>query len=255
MAEKETTFHFKQFDIAQDRCAMKVGTDGVLLGAWAFGQTENPRSAATVRILDIGCGTGLIAIMLAQRFSADGCRQFHIDAVEIDHDAACQAAENAAATPWSAQIAVHPCSLRDFMADAPADALPYDFIVTNPPFYNATLKPEDAGRATARHKDALPLREIMQCAKSRLSAEGTLSMIYPTDYDGEVMTEAVLAGLSPMRICNVLTKIGKPAKRRMLEIAHKAIGCETLTLALRDADGQYTAEYRKLTEPFYIRLA
>lgn len=255
MAEKETTFHFKQFDIAQDRCAMKVGTDGVLLGAWACNRQEKSRSAATMRILDIGCGTGLIAIMLAQRFSSDGLRQIHIDAVEIDTDAASQAAENAAATPWSAQITVHPCSLRDFMADAPADALPYDVIVTNPPFYNATLKPEDAGRATARHKDALPLREIMQCAKSRLSDDGTLAMIYPTDYDSEVMTEAVLAGLSPTRMCNVLTKIGKAAKRRMLELSRRSTGCETETLALRDADGQYTAEYKKLTESFYIRLA
>jgi tRNA1Val (adenine37-N6)-methyltransferase len=251
MTQKDTTFHFKQFDIAQDRCAMKVGTDGVLLGAWAslIGQKND---GEPVRILDIGTGTGLIAIMLAQRFSANGIPVM-ADAVEIDADAARQAAENAAATPWRAQICVHHCSLQEF-AERQPEGTTYDLIVANPPFYNATLKPDDEARALARHKDALPVRDIMRCAANWLADAGTLAIIYPTDYDSEVMTEAVLAGLNPARIGRVLTKTGKPEKRRMLEVTRNGIGCKTEIIAIRDASGNYTAEYKNLTEPFYTSL-
>ena len=166
---------------------MKIGTDGVLLGALC----PLPTSASTpLRLLDIGTGTGLIALMLAQRLSDGGIQHFHIDAVEIDPKAAQQARENAAASPWGDSIEVHPCSLQEFSAQLSAD-VKYDVIVSNPPFYNATLKPEDEARAVARHKDALPLDEISNFSHNHLNNNGLLALIYPTDYDTEVMTSAI----------------------------------------------------------------
>lgn len=238
------TFDFKQFSIHQDRCAMKVGTDGVLLGAWA-GQGMMPQS-----VLDIGTGTGIVALMLAQRF---GTNELHVDAVEIDPDAAAQARENADASPWGERITVVPESLAQ-AAERLLDAR-YDLIVSNPPFYNATLKPDDQGRALARHKDALPVAEITRFAHSHLNTGGRLALIYPTDYDTEVMTAAVLEGLAPTRLCDILTKVGKPCKRRMAEFAPGGGRPVRETLAIRDAEGHYTEPYRRLTEAFYLHLS
>lgn len=257
---RQEVFHFKQFDIAQDRCAMKVGTDGVLLGTIPF----LPGEAGSVsfaekdswRILDIGTGTGLIALMIAQRLSDAGYTDFHIDAIEIDSEAADQARKNIAATPWSRQIQVHHSPLQEFQTESR-----YDLIISNPPFYNATLKPEDDARAIARHKDSLPLKEIMSFTRSHLEDNGELALIYPMDYDSEVMTEAVLAEMKPIWICNILTKTGKTCKRRMLKVGHlknnlsNVNSSELLTqLCLRNELGDYSEEYRKLTEPFYVSL-
>lgn len=243
-------FHFRQFSVAQDRCAMKVGTDGVLLGALAslpgFPSTPGYTDAS---ILDIGTGTGLIALMMAQRLKDAGFCSFSIDAVEIDHDAATQAAENFTASPWSGNIRLHECPLNEFRAQHT-----YDVIVCNPPFYNATLKPEDKARAVARHKDSLPLSQIMKFATSTLSTSGRLALIYPTDYDQEVMTEAAKVGLSAIRIVSILTKEGKPCKRRMTEFSANGGTPEVTMLPLRNYDSNYSDEYRKLTNDFYVSL-
>ena len=240
------TFDFKQFSIQQDRCAMKVGTDGVLLGAWATA------TASTQQVLDIGTGTGVVALLLAQRLTEAGAH-WHTHAVEIDPAAAQQAQENVAASPWSGHIEVFATSLSRF-ADEPASAHLYDLIVSNPPFYNATLKPKDSGRAIARHKDSLPIDEITRFARTHLSEGGRLALIYPTAYDGEVMQAAVLSGLKPVRICDILTRVGKVAKRRMAELALSTAQVSHETLAIRGEDGRYTPEYRLLTEDFYLRL-
>lgn len=235
-------FDFKQFRIAQDRCAMKVGTDGVLLGSWA------PLRPSCSRILDIGTGTGLIALMLAQRVV-----DAHVDAIEIDADAAAQAAENAAASPFSSRIRVHHCSLQDF--DPSCVEARYDLIVSNPPFYNATLKPDDEARAAARHCDSLPLRQIMECASHRLTPSGSLALIYPVDYSQQVLLAAALEGLVLTRLCHVCTKEGKAPKRCMAVFALKAEGdLLTETLLLRNADSSYSETYRQITDPFYLSL-
>lgn len=222
---------------------MKVGTDGVLLGAWA-GQETMPH-----RILDIGTGTGLVALMLAQRFSSE---ELHIDAVEIDAEAAAQARENADASPWGDKITV----IAESLANASAQLCDerYELIVSNPPFYNATLKPEDDGRAIARHKDSLPVAEIAAFAQQHLTPEGCLALIYPTDYDSEVMTAAVLHGLHPIRICDVLTKAGKPCKRRMAEFSSRNAPLMRELLPIRDAEGKYSSAYHQLTDDFYLSL-
>lgn len=244
------SFRFKQFSIQQDRCAMKVGTDGVLLGAWAdiSGHSSNE---GTFSILDIGAGTGIISLMLAQRVAETG-KEFQIDAVEIDKTAAEQAQENFAASPWAKHISIQPMSMQDFEQKDAANT--YDLIVSNPPFYNATLKPDDEGRAVARHKDSLPVSKIAQFARKKLANHGRLALIYPTDYDSEVVTAVILSGLHPVRICDILTKEGKPCKRRMTEFSSDNIPVQREQLAIRNAEGKYTDEYRALTDDFYLHL-
>lgn len=280
------SFDFKQFSIRQDRCAMKVGTDGVLLGAW----TDVSCKSDQVRVLDIGTGTGLIALMIAQRLSAKQ-RAFLIDAIEIDEEAARQAQENIMHSVWHDGISVIHSSLQEFSASDSAHKIgsteigasdlasrirtqeitasdparrirthetqTYNLIVSNPPFYNATLKPDDEARAVARHKDSLPLSEITGFAKQHLSAEGTLNLIYPTDYDSEVMTAATLSGLHPIRICDVVTKKGKPCKRRMATFAlptHPQKDIDRQTLFIRNEKSEYTEEYLQLVDDFYLSL-
>lgn len=284
-------FQFKQFTIRQDRCAMKVGTDGVLLGAWAWKNRlstinsgkecdDNIQSAEIdhhkIReILDIGAGTGLISLMMAQRFPTA-----HITSVEIDREAAKQCQENFEASPWTFRLKVLPYSLKDaepFLSElqtAAPDERPlgqrqtycanecFDFIVSNPPFYNATLKPEDEGRAVARHKDSLPIDEIAAFAQRWLTTDGQLSLVYPSAYDSEVMQACIVHDLQPFRICDVYTKVGKPCKRRMATFGrcgcHRPDAAPTLIreqLAIRNEDGDYSEEYRHLVEPFYLRLS
>lgn len=251
----ENVFHFKQFDVAQDRCAMKIGTDGVLLGALSIVNCQ----LSDVNCLDIGTGTGLVALMIAQQLSDAGVKHFHIDAVEIDPEAAKQAEENVQKCPWSASITVHAMSLEEYLLQITknkSEQIAYDLIVSNPPFYNATLKPEDEARAVARHKDALPLKQIMTCVKTYLKPTGNLKLIYPMDYDQEVMTEAILAGLQLTHFWNILTKEGKPCKRRISTLSKPegATPIVTETLAIRNSEGEYTPEYRRATEAFYLHL-
>jgi len=230
---------------------MKVGTDGVLLGAWADVSKYTNEKDTLYSIIDIGCGTGIIALMLAQRASLTH-DMFQIDAVEIDTSAAEQAQENFEASPWSKHITIHSMSMQEY--EQKEDSRKFDLIVSNPPFYNATLKPDDKGRAIARHKDALHISEIVRFARERLENHGKLALIYPTDYDSEVMTAAVLLGLHPVRICDILTKVGKPCKRRMTEFSSDNLPLLREQLTIRNADGKYTDEYRRLTDEFYLHL-
>ena len=248
-----SSFQFRHFLIHQDRCAMKVGTDGVLLGAWASIPAHLDSTFKTT-LLDIGTGTGIIALILAQRTAQPPfSRPFDITALEIDPTAAQQAQENVAASPWHDRITVHPLSLQAFAETCSPQK--FALIVSNPPFYNATLKPTDEGRAIARHKDALPVSDIARFASTHLCENGRLALIYPTAYDSEVMTAAVLSSLHPVRICDILTKVGKPCKRRMAEFSLQNAPISREQLIIRDADGKYTADYRALTADFYLHLA
>lgn len=230
------SFTFKQFAVAQDRCAMKVGTDGVLLGAWAAGGR---------RILDIGTGTGLIAMMMAQRFG-----EARITAVDIDADAAQQAAENIGASPFAARIGVLHTPIQAYDT-----AEPFDAIVSNPPFFTASLKNPDAARATARHDDALPFAQLMAAVKRLMASNGEFSAIVPADAVARFDAQAYMAGLSPSRRCMVRTTPRKQPKRCLVAYRHADTPhtLDTDNVCLQVADGTRSQWYADLTADFYIK--
>lgn len=227
-------FQFKQFTVSQDRCAMKVGTDGVLLGAWAHGGSH---------ILDIGTGTGIIALMMAQRFP-----KALVDAIEIDSEAAHQAVENVARSPFADRIKVVETSLQQFKPDEP-----YDVIVTNPPFFAHSLKSPDDSRRLARQTDSLPFSAIFAFAKENLVVEGELSAIIPTDYLEEFSQEAFMRGMFLSRQYAVKTVERKPAKRTLVAFSpSRPAAFDKREVILSDKDGKRSPWYEELVEEFYL---
>jgi len=231
-------FDFKKFSICQDRCAMKVGTDGVLLGAWAKGGS---------RILDIGSGTGLVALMMAQRFSGA-----HVDAVELDADAAGQARENVENSPFSSSVKVYTDSIQDFCEKQGGRGL-YDSIVSNPPFFVQSLKNPDSRRTLARHADTLPFSDLVRCAKRLLSEDGVFSLILPADILQQFLSEAYISGFFMHRQCAIKTTGKKLPKRYLIEIGLKRSECiEDREEILTEDGGKRSSWYSKISEDFYI---
>lgn len=225
-------FSFKQFDVYHDKCAMKVGTDGVLIGAWA----EGGRS-----ILDIGTGTGLVAMMMAQRFP-----NAHIDAIDIDHDAYCQARENIAKTSFAERINVVETSLQQHHGQ-------YDAIVSNPPFFENSLKAPDGKRSVARHADSLPVAELMRRVYEMLTDEGVFSAVIPTQMLSRYEEEAAYNKLALVRICKVKTVERKPAKRCLIMIKkRKTDALHIEEHLLMNTDGSRSDWYQELTSEFYL---
>ena len=181
-------FQFKQFSVQHDRCAMKVGTDGVLLGAWT--PADNPAS-----ILDIGAGCGLIALQLAQRSSA-----MVIDAVEIDAEAYEQCATNFEASPWGDRLFCYHAAIQEFASEWEET---YDLIVSNPPFYTENFKSEDEKRDQARFEDALPFQHLLVCASHLLNDTGVFSTIIPHKEEDAFLSLAEENGLFPFHITHV----------------------------------------------------
>ena len=231
-------FHFKQFSIYQDKCAMKVGTDGVLLGAWA--DVEN-----AVRILDIGTGTGLLALMLAQRTS-----DALIDAIEIEENAYIQAKENVANSSWKERITVFCKALQNF-----EPAKKYDLIVSNPPYFLHSLKNPDAAKKTARHTDTLMPSELITHAKRLLCENGRLSVIYPTIEALLFIKEAENQQLYCSRITKVFPNIGTKEKRLLMEFSVMPAECRTDEICIENnARHDYTEQYKELTKDFYLKF-
>ena len=219
---------------------MKVGTDGVLLGAWATGGN---------RILDIGTGTGVIALMMAQRF-----HNSFIEAIDIDLDAYKQATENVSASPFATQISVKHISLQGFVKDQCAitnDKMGcFDSIVCNPPFFSNSMKNSDKQRALARHTDTLKHEELMKCVAPLLeSSLGEFSVIVPADAKRHFDDCAALAGLFPSRVCSVYTSERKPVRRFLLayrKIPSSQIDSDSLLIGSK--------AYRNLLQDFYLQL-
>jgi tRNA1Val (adenine37-N6)-methyltransferase len=238
MPRQSKTFRFKQFAIEQDQCAMKIGTDGVLLGAWFAVEGAQ-------RVLDIGTGTGLIALMAAQRNASA-----HLVAVELDASAARQAAANAASSPFADRIIVSQCAIQDYTSDHL-----FDVIVSNPPFYSAHVKSPDAQRALARHEDQLSVSDLFQAASRFMSLTGTFSLIWPIDRQAEVKSVAHQFGLYSVRTWQVHPNHEKPAHRLLLSYSKQPMSCENGTLTLEGAKrGQYTSAYRHLVSDFYLGM-
>jgi len=224
---------------------MKVGTDGVLLGAWAEGGR---------RILDVGTGTGVIALMMAQRF-ADAT----VTAIDIDAEACAQAQENALRSPFDNQVSVVHSSVQSFAADFLEKSLKtdllelFDSIVSNPPFFEQSLKNPDQRKATARHTDSLPFSDLFECASQLLSDDGIFSVIIPIEKLESFSSNAYLSGFYISRQCMIKTTLKKPAKRCLLAFQkHLPTSVERTEFYLQNDDGTRSDWYQNLTENFYL---
>lgn len=208
---------------------MKVGTDGVLLGAWAYGGQ---------RILDIGTGTGIIALMMAQRY-----REALVKAIDIDEGAAIQARQNAFASPFADRVEVYKMSLQE-LTDKETAA--YNAIVCNPPFFVDALSAAEPQRNAARHTVSLSYQDLMSHTFRLLDDAGELSVIVPFDYRRRMDDAAVMQGFFPSRCCAVSTKVGKQPKRFLLAFRKRPCPTEHTTLTIGSAD------YDNLVHDFYL---
>ncbi|MEL1242426.1 tRNA1(Val) (adenine(37)-N6)-methyltransferase [Flavobacterium flavipallidum] len=234
-------FSFKKFSIEQDRCAMKIGTDGVLLGAWTPIE-NNPFS-----VLDIGAGTGIIALMLAQRSNAE-----QIDALEIDEDAYEQATENFENSPWNDRLFCFHAGLDEFIEE-PEDE--YDLIVSNPPFYSEDYKSNSEQRDLARFQDAMPFEKLIEAAALLLSENGIFSVIIPFKEEENFLALANQFELHPIKITRVKGTPTTEIKRSLLAFSRNEIPNFPIDeLIIEIARHQYTPEYIELTKDFYLKL-
>ena len=233
-------FKFKQFTIEQDRCAMKIGTDGVLLGAWVSIK-NSPFS-----ILDIGAGTGIIALQLAQRSHAE-----IVDAIEIDANAYEQCVDNFENSAWGDRLFCYHASLEEFVAEIEDK---YDLIVSNPPFYSEDYKTTAAPRDIARFNDALPFDELIESASILLSDEGIFSVIIPRKEEENFIKIASEVNLFPNRICRVRGNESSEEKRSMLEFSFLNTPAKIENLTIETSRHNYTEEYKNLVKQFYLKL-
>lgn len=232
-------FKFKKFTVYHDKCAMKVGTDGVLLGAWT-----NPENAKTA--LDIGSGTGLIALMIAQR-----SKNIQIDAIDISEDATEQAKENCLRSPFSDQINCIHSSLNDF---AKLYNKRYDLIVSNPPFFVQSLKSPDRQRSLARHNDSLTLESLIYTGSELLDATGRLSLILPSEQKNTIVRLAEEHNLSVSRITNVYPTPGSLPKRILTELSKTPIPFSEDNLIIENERHVYSNDFSRLAKDFYLKL-
>ena len=232
------SFTFKQFVVRQERCAMKVGTDGTLLGAWA------ELAKADGRVLDIGTGTGLMALMMAQRYP-----KALVTAIDIDEMAVSQAAENVKDSPFADRIEVRQADVRVFELTEM-----FDSIVCNPPFFNNALVCPDNQRTQARHTTSLSYQQLMSAAWRLLSEEGLFSVIIPNDFFQQLEGEAHLAGFFLTRVYGVRTIEGKPIKRYLIELRkHPQRELIKKEVLIEDSPNVRSAWYRDLTKDFYLK--
>ncbi|MDR1919106.1 MAG: methyltransferase [Tannerellaceae bacterium] len=233
-------FRFKQFMIRQERCAMKVGTDGVLLGAWVG--LDGCR-----KMLDVGTGTGVIALMLAQRKP-----EATVEAVEIDESAYGQAKENAGDSPFARRIHMIHAPFSDYASQTDSK---YDLIVSNPPYFVRSLKNPDPQRRIARHTDSLAVEELIEKAKGLLTKDGRLALILPAGQADELSAIAQSNELSVTRQTLVIPFPGAAPKRILSELSTAlSPACTADSLLIADACRQYTTAYVALTRDFYLKM-
>lgn len=243
-------FQFKEFTIYQDRCAMKIGTDGILLGAWV--SLENKPE----NIFDIGAGTGVIALQLAQRsFAAN------ITAVEINDSAFEQCTDNFENSPWADRLFCYHASAQEFatsfaevIEDETEKDKAYDLIVSNPPFYSEDYKTESTARDVARFNDALPFEHLIGCVDHLLSEDGVFALILPRKEEETFIALASEAGLFPKRICRVRGTLTSEEKRSLIEFTFRRTETKITALTLETERHQYTEDYKKLVKDFYLKM-
>lgn len=234
------TFTFKQFQVNQDRCAMKIGTDGVLLGTWT------PLINNPYNVLDIGAGTGILSLMLAQRSNAE-----QIDAIEIDEDAYEQCVENFEASPWGDKLFCFHAGLDEFV-DEPEDE--YDLIISNPPFYTDDYKSDNSSRDLARFEDALPFEELIEAAALLLSDNGIFSVIIPYKEEERFVSICKELDLFPLKITRVKGTPTSEIKRCLLAFCRMEQTPLIDELVIEISRHNYTPEYIELTKEFYLKM-
>ena len=230
-------FRFKQFEIFQDKTAMKIGTDGVLLGAWA--KVNNTR-----HILDIGTGTGVVALMLAQRFPKS-----KIDAVEIEEEAFNQAKFNFNSSKWKGNFNVFHCALQSFNPDKK-----YDLIVSNPPFFEEKVLPKTHSRQLARYEAHLKPEGIFLFSSKYLIINGLLNLIYPKSKEIQLINTARDFGFYPHYVTYVKGNLSVEVKRILVAFGKKEVTPKTTTLIIEKSRHNYTEDYIKLTKDFYLKM-
>lgn len=233
-------FRFKRFAVVQQRSAMKVGTDGVLLGAWARLRTTDRR------VLDVGTGTGVVALMAAQRTEGWGAE---VVAVEIDSQSAEEAKANFGASPWAERLSLVQGAVQEFESSER-----FDHIVSNPPYFVDSLRSPDGARTMARHTDSLSFDQLAQSAERLLTDGGVLSVVLPADALADITLAAARVGLFLVRRCDVCSKPTSAPIRVLLEFGRKAEPTEQSRLTIYDGKGGYTAEYVALTRDFYLKF-
>ena len=235
-------FHFKQFDVVNERSAMKVNTDGVLLGA-VMDIRQDDR-----RLLDIGTGTGTIALMAAQRLS--GQQEIHIDAIDIDRDSAEEAAVNFNDSPWPQILHSHHASLDEFSLSTSSE---YDLIFSNPPYFEESLQAPEERRNAARHTaTGLSFREIIDFAVRRLNPRGRLAFVLPSETETDLTRHARMSGLYLYKITRVRTVPRKSPKRIIAEFSRERCESPEDCMLTIQNEGQYTQEYLSLMKDFYL---
>ncbi|GIC79637.1 tRNA1(Val) (adenine(37)-N6)-methyltransferase [Moritella sp. F3] len=247
MINKSDGFSFKQFHVSHADCAMKVGTDGILLGGWADVNTVSP---APLKVLDIGTGSGLISLMLAQR-----C-QGNLQAIAIDIDAsACeQAKRNVDNSPWSSSIAVKHVALQALGQTDKAEPATFDLIVSNPPYFAHGQEFTDDARKTARHTGSLSHQELIDCALTLLAPNGCIALVLPYKSGCELATYCQQLGSLNLTCLNIKTTPKKPYKRMLMRIRRGQAMLENKSLTIHEPDGSYSKDYQDITKEFYLKM-
>ena len=237
---REKVFRFKQFEVLNDRTAMKVGTDGVLLGAWC--DVTDAR-----RVLDVGTGCGVIALMVAQRNG-----EAQIDAVEIDKDSADEASLNFSRSPWADRLHIDHV---DFNGFATCDSVgKYDLVVSNPPFFSNGILPPEKSRISARHTQNLTYGQLLKNARTLLAEKGKIALITPFDNIKEVIEECVFNNLNISRKVNVVSVEGFAPKRVLWELVNYPCSMHESELVIEASPGVFSDEYIALCKDFYLKM-
>lgn len=231
-------FQFRQFVVHQQRCAMKVGTDGTLLGAWAAAPSGQ------CRILDIGTGTGLIALMMAQRYP-----EAEVTGIDIDEDAVAQADENVRLSPFSEKVRIYLQDIVNF-----TDAIGFDAIVSNPPYFVDSLACPDDQRTIARHAVSLTYEQLMHQVYRLLKDEGRFSVVVPSDCRAKIEAAACLEGFFTTRVCLIKTTPRKQPKRQLIEFQKHPVSELDISEGVIEVSPNVRSEwYQQLTKEFYIK--
>lgn len=231
------SFRFQQFSVDDSACAMKIGTDGVLIGAWAFDGVTR-----LGRVLDVGSGSGLVALMVAQRFP-----EAVVEGVDIDSDAVNQARENFARSPWSSRLTARQC---DFLEFTPGGQ--FDAIVSNPPFFVTGETAPDARRALARHEGGLTVETLIRRASLLLSQGGRLALIAPAERLDELIYTGAINRLDASRVMMVRPTDKAQPYRVMVEMVKGLSSTYTVDEMTIRSHGSYTQSMRQLTDKFYL---